>query len=563
MSILLITPPFVQLNSFYPATTQLTGYLRHHGHKCTQYDLGIDTALGIFSKQFILKHLGESHFSSNIEAVIRFLQGEDPTLATRIVAREFLPEGKRFCVYDDEQLDWAFGSTGVQDKAKHLATLYIQDLADLIREKVAPEFDIIRYAEQIAIAAATFDPVIESVSQVNPITELMLDLLDAKISQTLPQFIGFSVPFPGCLVTTLQCAQYIKSKYPHIKIIMGGGYVNTELRTITDERIFDYIDYLCFDDGELPLLRIIEGGELVRTMVREKMSFVECREKFEPIVDFDGIDSRKYISFLELVNPMHKMWSDGFWNKLTMAHGCYWAKCAFCDTRLDYIGRYDAQSATNVVDTMEKVMAQTGSSGFHFTDEALPPKLLCEVAEEILRRKIVVSYWGNIRFEKAYTPDRCKLLAKSGFVAASGGLEVASPRILKKIKKGVTIELAEQAALNLTEAGIMIHAYLMYGFPTQTFSETVESLDVVRSMFANGALQSAFWHCFALTAHSPIGAEYNVKTDNPFANNGVDFDPQFNYDLEAVGAVLKRATYNFMHGLGLETPAKKWFKGII
>lgn len=563
MSILLITPPFVQLNSFYPATTQLTGFLRYHGHKCAQYDLGIDTALGIFSKQFILKHLGESHFSNNIEAVIRFLQGEDPTLATRIVAREFLPEGKRFCVYDDEQLDWAFGSTGVQDKAKHLATLYIQDLADLIREKIAPEFDIIRYAEQIAIAAATFDPVMESVSQVNPITELMLDLLDAKISQTLPQFIGFSVPFPGCLVTTLQCAQYIKCKYPHIKIIMGGGYVNTELRTLTDERIFDYTDYLCFDDGELPLLRIIEGGELVRTMVRGKMSFVECHEKFEPIVDFDGIESRKYISFLELTNPMHKMWSDGFWNKLTMAHGCYWAKCAFCDTRLDYIGRYDAQSARNVVDTMEKVMAQTGSSGFHFTDEALPPKLLCEVAEEILRRKIVVSYWGNIRFEKAYTPERCKLLAKSGFVAASGGLEVASPRILKKIKKGVTIEQAEQAALNLTEAGIMIHAYLMYGFPSQTFSETVESLDVVRSMFANGALQSAFWHCFALTAHSPIGAEYNVKTDNPFANNGVDFDPQFNYDLEAVGAVLKRATYNFMHGLGLETPAKKWFKGII
>lgn len=563
MSILLITPPFVQLNSFYPATTQLTGFLRYHGHECTQYDLGIDTALGIFSKQFILKYLGESHFANNIEAVIKFLQGQDPTLATRIVAREFLPEGKRFCVYDDEQLDWAFGSTGVQDKAKHLATLYIQDLADLIREKIAPEFDIIRYAEQIAIAATTFDPVIESANQVNPVTKLMLDLLDAKISQTAPQFIGFSVPFPGCLVTTLQCAQYIKKKYPHIQIIMGGGYVNTELRTLTDERIFDYIDYLCFDDGELPLLRIIEGGELVRTMVRGKMSFVECHEKFQPIVDFDGIESRKYISFLELVNPMHKMWSDGFWNKLTMAHGCYWAKCAFCDTRLDYIGRYDAQSARNVVDTMEKVMAQTGSSGFHFTDEALPPKLLCEVAEEILRRKIVVSYWGNIRFEKAYTPERCKLLAKSGFVAASGGLEVASPRILKKINKGVTIDQAEQAALNLTEAGIMIHAYLMYGFPTQTFSETVESLDVVRSMFANGALQSAFWHCFALTAHSPIGAEYNVKTDNPFANNGVDFDPQFNYDLEAVGAVLKRATYNFMHGLGLETPAKKWFKGII
>lgn len=558
MKTLLITPPFVQLNTAYPATTQLMGHLRSLGHDCAQWDMGIDTACEIFTRKFLLKTNGESHFADNIEAVVRFLQGADPTLATRIVSREFLPEGSRFSIYSDDELEWAFGSSGVQDKAKHLATLYIQDLTDLLRRDIAPEFDLIRYAEQIALAAPEFDTIIEAVSRKNPITELMIELLDRKIKDEKPVICGFSVPFPGCLVAALHCARHIKEHYPTVKIVMGGGYVNTELRSITDERIFDYIDYLCFDDGELPLQRIVEGGELVRTMTRYHMNFDESHERFEPISDFTGIVSSKYISLLEVANPMHRLWSDGFWNKITVAHGCYWARCAFCDTELDYIRRYEPQTAVRIVDTMERIMSQTGSSGFHFTDEALPPKLLKEIALEIIKRKLIISYWGNIRFEKAYTEELCTLLAASGFIAASGGLEVASPRVLKLINKGVTIEQATAAAANLTAAGVMVHAYLMYGFPTQTRSETVDSLEVVRTMFENGYIQSAFWHRFAMTLHSPIG-KHNVPC-NSFANNSVEFDGNFDYDLDAVGAALKTATYNYMHGLGLEKQVKKWFR---
>lgn len=558
MKTLLITPPFVQLNTTYPATTQLTGYIKSKGHPCVQWDMGIDTACELFTRKFLLNTLGDCHFADNIEAVIRFLQGSDPTLATRIVSREFLPEGTRFAVYSDDELGWAFGSAGIQDKAKHLATLYVQDLTDLLREKVAPDFDLIRYAEQIALAAPVFEPIIASVAQHNPITELMVALLDNKLAHEKPDIVGFTIPFPGCLVAALHCAAYIKEHYPHLKIVMGGGYVNTELRSIRDERIFDYIDYLCFDDGELPLLRIIEGGELVRTMTRERMEFTPSHEKFEPLTDFTAIEPRKYISLLEVANPMHRLWSDGFWNKITIAHGCYWAKCAFCDTELDYIRRYDPQTASRVVDSIESIMVQTGSSGFHFTDEALPPKLLREIAVEIIRRKLVVSYWGNIRFEKAYTKELCTLLATSGFIAASGGLEVASPRILKLINKGVTIEQAIESASNLTSSGIMVHAYLMYGFPTQTRQETIDSLEVVRSMFENGYIQSAFWHRFAMTLHSPIGRHHEPQ--NPFANNGVESDRQFDYDLDAVGLALRTATYNYMHSLGFEKQAKRWFR---
>ncbi|MFQ8806691.1 MAG: hypothetical protein ACLR8Y_18375 [Alistipes indistinctus] len=71
-----------------------------------------------------------------------------------------------------------------------------------------------------------------------------------------------------------------------------------------------------------------------------------------------------------MTNPMHRLWSDGRWNKMMLAHGCYWAKCAFCDTALDYICRYESVPAAQLVDWMEQVMGQTGSRGFSCVDEA-------------------------------------------------------------------------------------------------------------------------------------------------------------------------------------------------
>ncbi len=296
-----------------------------------------------------------------------------------------------------------------------------------------------------------------------------------------------------------------------------------------------------------------------------------CREADQYCPDFSDLPLDKYLSLTEMTNPMHRLWSQGRWNKMVMAHGCYWHRCAFCDTSLDYIGNYRAPKAATVVDHMERIMEQTHRTGFHFVDEALPPKLLREVAEEIMRRGLAVSFWGNIRFEKAYTAELCDLLAEAGMVAVSGGLEVASDRLLKLIDKGVTIQQTVEACRHLRDAGIMVHTYLMYGFPTETLQESVDALETVRRMFDEGIVQSAFWHRYAMTCHSPsgrhpeaFGARRVTMDPNPFCNNEVDWEPidggqQFDYDIDAVGAALRLATYNYMNGLGLDQPVRSWF----
>jgi hypothetical protein len=214
---------------------------------------------------------------------------------------------------------------------------------------------------------------------------------------------------------------------------------------------------------------------------------------------------------------------------------------------------------------MEEIIAKTGENGFHFVDEAAPPALMRALALEILKRKLVVTWWTNIRFEKNFTKDLCLLLKASGCIAVSGGLEVASDRLLALIDKGVTVEQVAQVTLNFTEANIMVHAYLMYGYPTQTTQETIDSLEMVRQLFELGIIQSGFWHQFALTSHSPIYAEPTkygiIPVYNPitFANNDVRFTDKTGLDHSKFSFGLKKSIFNFMHGIGFDIPLQEWF----
>ncbi|MEO6132070.1 MAG: radical SAM protein [Saprospiraceae bacterium] len=598
-SILLVSPPFTQLNTPYPATAYLKGFLNTQGISSHQMDLGIETILVLFSKEGLEKLFSSAiekiknasansqriyslreNYINTIEPVMHFLQDEDPTLAHFIGARNFLPEASKFEQMDD--LEWAFGTMGIRDQARHLATLYLEDLSDFIREVVDHHFGFSRYAERLAMSANSFDALYTELNApLTFITQTMLSLLESKINTCVSNIICLSVPFPGNLFAALKCGQWIKQFRPDSKVVIGGGYPNTELRSLSDGRVFEFVDFICLDDGETPLLSLLsylEGKSHVSmlkrtfTLVNKKVTY--CNGSFNPDVkqekvgtpDYAELPIKKYLSVIQLPNPMHRLWSDGRWNKLTMAHGCYWGKCTFCDISLDYIKNYEASSASVIVDRMEELVKQTGERGFHFVDEAAPPALMKAVALEILRRKLVVSWWTNIRFEKSFHFDLCRLLAASGCIAISGGLEVASDRLLELIAKGVTVEQVAKVTDHFKCAGIMVHAYLMYGFPTETAQETIDSLEVVRQMFEQNILQSAFWHRFAMTAHSPVGMyperfKVNALTVEvgAFANNDLEHEDPEGADHDLYGPGLVKSLYNFMHGVCLDHTLQSWF----
>lgn len=595
----LLTPPFTQLNTPYPATAYLKGFLNTKGIQSFQSDLGIEVTLTLFSKQGLVKlfpqiadspELSENarriialrdDYIQTIDDVIAFLQGKNPTMAHLIAKRNYLPEASRFAQLDD--LNWAFGSMGIQDKAKHFATMYLEDLSDLIMECVDPHFGFSRYAEQLGRSANSFDELYDALQgELTYIDSILIKILAARMQELQPVLVAISVPFPGNLYAALRCGQWIKQHYPNVKVAMGGGFANTELRSLSDARVFEFFDFITLDDGETPiehLLQYAKGeimtAELKRTFLLQngEVNYVDnpaCGDYKQAQVgtpDYSDLLLDKYISAIEVVNPMHSLWSDGRWNKLTMAHGCYWGKCTFCDISLNYIKLYEPITAQLLCDRMEQIIAQTGQTGFHFVDEAAPPALMRALALEIIRRRLTVSWWANIRFEKSFTRDLCLLLKASGCIAVSGGLEVASDRLLALIQKGITVAQVARVTRNFTHAGIMVHAYLMYGFPTQTAQETIDSLEMVRQMFQAGVLQSAFWHLFTMTAHSPIGLEperFNVKKRNAtvgsFANNDLEHIDETGTDHETFSYGLKKALFNYMHNTCFDYPLQKWFE---
>lgn len=594
--VFIITPPFTQLNTPYPASAYIKGFLNTKDIPAIQADLGIEVILELFSKKglqslfqsnnsqpttdnckriFALQH----EYIKTIDSVIAFLQGTNPTLALQICQDDYLPEASRF--QQLEELDWAFGTMGTQDKAKHLATLYLEDISDFIVECVDANFGFSRYAERLGRSANSFDELYLALQQeLTYVDEILISILKERIEMIQPSLFLISVPFPGNLYSAFRCAQWMRKNHPKIKIAMGGGFPNTELRSLSDTRVFEFFDYITLDDGETPVEELIFNIEnpnynsYKRTFLLENSKVVYKNNSLKPdykqsevgTPDYSDLLLDKYISVIEIVNPMHRMWSDGRWNKLTMAHGCYWGKCTFCDISLDYIKIYEPIAANLLCDRMEEMILQTGQNGFHFVDEAAPPALMRALALEILRRELSVTWWTNIRFEKSFTSDLCLLLKASGCIAVSGGLEVASDRLLKLIDKGVTVEQVAKVTRNFTEAGTMVHAYLMYGYPTQTVQETVDSLEMVRQLFEAGVLQSGFWHQFAMTAHSPVGIapeKFGVvketETIGTFANNDISFIDSTGIDHDKFSFGLKKSLYNFMHGICFDYELQEWF----
>ena len=621
MTVLLMTPPMTQLNTPYPATAYLTGFLRSRGYSAVQRDPAIELFLEMMTIQgldTIREHVEENfeafdddqlpdviytflvefdRYRLCVEPVIRFLQGKDPSLALRIASRRFLPEGPAYDAITEMEavsgdvLKKAFGDLGVQDKAKYLATLFINDLSAVITQGVDPYFEVSRYGERLAAANPYFDDLYDALmAEPSFSSEILEQLVEVYLEETQPSVVALTVPFPGNMLGALRIAQVCKSIKPDISVVMGGGFINTELRALKDIRLFEFVDFICLDDGERPLLTLLEylKGErelddLVRTYFLAKDTsgkpYVHLNENAAlhdiPQTDvgtpiYDGLPLTDYLSLCEMLNPMHRIWSDGRWNKLTVAHGCYWRKCSFCDVSLDYIDRYDEAGADILVDRIEQLIEETGQTGFHFVDEAAPPKALFALARRLIERGVVISWWGNIRFEKTFTAERCQLLADSGCIAVSGGLEVASDRLLQLMKKGVSVGQVARVTKAFSDSGILVHAYLMYGFPSQTEQETIDALEMVRQMMQQGCFQSAYWHRFVATIHSPIGLnpeDYGItlleRPETQFAENDVDFIDPIKVDHDMLGEGLRKALYNYMHGIGFDHSLNFWFAAAV
>lgn len=594
--VLLVIPPLTQLNTPYPSTAYLTGFLQSRGFEAEQADLGIEMVLRLFSPEGLRNVFRQLHdqedtlpkealgmmrnehaYVEMIGPVVAFLQGKTPETAARLIQHGVLPQGPRF----RGRKKFA-RSISVTDRAKQWATFFLEDLADLVQATITPHFALSRYAEHIGRSASSFDQIVTALAEPPGLTdEWLLDSFWEHFNRVNPSLIGLSIPFPGNLYGAFRIAKALKQHRPDLPVAIGGGYVNTELRRVADPRVFDYVDFITYDNGERPLLSLVEHISglrprrlLCRTMYRQRDRVVYADDPLSRDFTMDdigcptyrGLALDRYLTILDSTNPMHRLWSEGHWNKLTVAHGCYWKQCTFCDIGLTYISRYEMTPTERLIRQIRQLIAETGRKGFHFVDEAAPPSALKSLALALLEQQIDITWWGNIRFETAFSPDLCRLLSASGCIAVTAGLEAASDRLLDNMKKGITVDQTALVAAGFKEAGILIHAYLMYGCPSETIQETIDSLERVRQLVAADLLQSAFWHRFTVTAHSPVGLNptaHGVRILGPefrgFAENDLLHHDDRAETPTWLGEGLRRSLLNYLERRGLDLDVRQWF----
>jgi radical SAM superfamily enzyme YgiQ (UPF0313 family) len=627
VTILLVQPPFVQLNAPYPATAYLASFLRREGHTARVLDLSIELFRRVFSssgfarifaeagerlagrlgsfdaptRENLLRYLSNAaRYIESIDRIVELLAAGDDALAHAMTTTGRLPGGHR----SQEFLEANGGELEAAD-APLLASLIVEDAADFIRFVLDPDFSLVRYAETAAASQPDFR-LIEGAARRSWLLDAFFRPLvgEALRSEDRPDLVCVTVPFPGTLPGALVFAEEAKRIFGRdLPVAFGGGYVSTELRALREPGIFAYTDFLCYDAGFASLAAILEhlrtGTESFHKtiVVREgwlvahgfdgpdlerfradpayevpashrlpEWHGVDERAIREVFPDYTGLDFSRYVRIVESTNPMHVLWSDTKWLKARLAYGCYWRRCAFCDTTLEYIARFAPAAPERLHAHLAAQAQAAGVRGVHFVDEALPVPHLVRFALENLRRGRPLAFWGNARLDRRLTPDACAVLAEGGLVGLSAGLEIATPQGFAETRKGITLEDAVASLTALKANGILAHAYLIYGWPGQEDRELVDSMEIVRQLFAAGLVDSAFWHRFTLTRHSPIYAEWQagkrpgltvIEPPWTFGSNDLAFVGAERFD--RFGPGLDRALGAWMERDGLQRPVAAWF----
>lgn len=647
MDAFIVLPPLVQLNTAYPSGAYLKSFFKTQNLDARWFDLSIELFNEIFcrrgleclfekctdialkkydealkngdsgSAQALLRYVSESsRWIDWIDSIVAILRdgnpsGDNPDCRTSgrelchgFVFSPFAPRGMRM-----ENFLSNLDHEPTTDDARFLASLALADLADFIAVVFDSEFSLVRYAESLAISETSFaqiekgldSPVLktfyEKTLQRFFATREFTEELSNSFDSGKKVLICISVPFAGTFTAALYTARFFRQHYgDKVFISIGGGFINTELREISDKKIFDYVDSISYDRGYGSYKALFESGilnqkkecgngkkilnQLYKMRLFDGEKIIAQKEsdpgfqKFEETVtaeivpDFSDIDFSKYPRMIDDTNPMQRLWSDGSWLKVYLAHGCYWHKCDFCDVTLDYVSGYRQTKIEKLYRGLLEQAQKKKIWGIHFVDEAMPISALTKFSLLNSASENRFSFWGNIRFEKNFSYDLVSLFSYSGLVGVSGGIEIATGSGLDGIHKGTDIDSIVGACCAFKENGVLVHAYMIYGYWNQSDQDTINSMETLRQMYAAELLDSSFWHKFVLTRHSRIYSEWekgmhpDLKPIEPkgagvFAKNGLHFQGEDRSEKFSDG--LNRALQAWMHGESLNKKVNRWF----
>ncbi len=311
--------------------------------------------------------------------------------------------------------------------------------------------------------------------------ELNYSQLAEKIKVSGPDVIGITT-MSFTLVDVLETARLVKKISPDICVVLGGvhPYIYPEETISLPE-----IDYLILGEGEVVFAELVNNfGQTEKLKDTPGLVFQDDGEIINTgpapwIEDLDSLpfparlltDYKKYDSLIAKRSPITTM---------ITSRGCPY-RCTFCSR--PHIGkRFRARSPGNVVDEMEQCM-KLGIKEFLVYDDTftIDRHRVTEICEEISRRKLDIGWDIRARVD-SIDLEVLKKLARAHCERIHFGVEAGTDKILKVLRKGITIEDIKKAFRLTQEVGIPTLAYFMIGSPGETREDILQTLQLAKEL---------------------------------------------------------------------------------
>jgi len=479
MDVTLIFPPHWAPFQPYLSLPTLTGFLRKEGYHVTQRDVNIE-AMDYFTSTFSVKNIYKK-----IRERVKLLK----TIENRSEKEEMELECLSLCEHGYDVTRQSRISKDIMRDASKFFDFNLYKVASLVLLDVYLSFGHSSYPAIVDFytlmeeySSYSTQGIMDALNNMehNIYAEFLRNVTLPSLKENPSDFYGISISAFSQMIPGMTLAKLIKEHIPSAHVCLGGNVI-TRIgpRLMPSSPLFEFFDSAILYEGEIPLvelLRAIEGGrdfkEVPSIIYKDKNGTQIFNEYYRepdvnsiPSPDFSGLPFEKYLSPFKIGSIMS-------------ARGCYWNKCAFCQHRYTYRGKYRPRNMSLVIDDME-LLNREGIKYFSFCDEAVPPVRLRELAKGILDRNLNVVWEAYARVEKSFDKELAELLYKAGCRSLAFGLESSVPRVLELMCKGHRPEVFEQVLRASSDAGIWNYAWFFTGFPSETKDEAMSTADFI------------------------------------------------------------------------------------
>ncbi|MBW1779539.1 MAG: radical SAM protein [Deltaproteobacteria bacterium] len=524
MSVLFIYPPFAKVHGPYISIPHLSAFLMEKGVPVSAFD-----ANSAFYRHFLnvgnvekgMRYARERILELNGKPALGFSEMMELNRLAGTVSRgdSFLGKMRKTPESDRQETLWR--SSGDLEAVVRLCTTpFFPAMADYMRDHISYVMGFSEYSSQ---------DILDSIEHEEIYTAFMESEIPERVKEHKPAVVGISVPFPHQVIPAFKIAAIVKQTSPHVHVTMGGAFPSCHFRNLREPRIFDLVDSIILDHGEVPLLRLVRelrkpASDLgkVPSMMRRVRGTIQTTEP-DAVPDLESLPVPDYRVF-----PL-----DGYFLPrkdilfpLRLSRGCQWRRCAFCMNKLDLLRKYHHPNIDLVYDRLLALHAQTGCQAVVFSEDAATPEMLEIISKRLVEDRIRLRWQTQTRISPALTLDRCIAFKKAGCIRLFFGVESYSNRLLKLIRKGISTRLIDQTLSNLSWAGLPAVVYMIAGLPTETEDEALSGFKKIQLMQQKGLIQRYRYSLFRILKYSDISEhpeKYGIR--RLFEPPGLDLDP--------------------------------------